>query len=86
MNFGSSKSAANQLRRFEAGDLVRLRPNSRVGLNYHPCIAADEIGEVIEVEPHPPQTGPTYRTWVRFSGNRVVPGVFKFEYELVRPF
>jgi hypothetical protein len=24
-------------------------------------IAADEVGTVVEVEPHPPQTGPTYK-------------------------
>jgi hypothetical protein len=45
--------------------------------------AADEIGVVVEVEPHPPQTGPTYRMDVQFAHARV-PGVFRFEYELVK--
>lgn len=71
-------------RRFEVGDLVRLRPNSRVGFGYQPNIRADEIGEVYAVEPHPPQTGPTYRIWVRFLGERVVQGTFAFEYVLVK--
>jgi hypothetical protein len=46
-------------------------------------IAADELGTVVGVEPHPAQTGPTYRIEVQFERVRV-PYIFKFEYELVR--
>jgi transcriptional regulator with XRE-family HTH domain len=83
--FGDGKDTSVRLRRFQKGDLVRFRPHSSVGLSYNPIIKDDEVGEVIGVEPHPPQTGPTYRIDVRFSRDRVVPGVFKFEYELVKP-
>lgn len=80
--FGDSSGV--QLRRFEEGDLVRLRPNSQVGYGYKPPIRPEEIGEVIGVEPHPPQTGPTYRMRVKFSGDRIVEYTFKFEFELVK--
>jgi transcriptional regulator with XRE-family HTH domain len=73
-----------QLRRFQVGDRVRLRPNSQVGYGYKPPIRPDEIGKVIGVEPHPPQTGPTYRIRVEFSGDRIVEYTFKFEFELVK--
>jgi transcriptional regulator with XRE-family HTH domain len=73
--------AAVSLRRFEIGDLVRFRPNTRVRFDYR--IAADDIGEVVGVEPHPPATGPTYKIQTKF-GAVTVPYDFKFEYELVR--
>jgi transcriptional regulator with XRE-family HTH domain len=82
--FDGEKESGIRLRRFQVGDKVRLRPQSRVGFNYKPFVTADDIGEVIEVEGHPPQTGPTYRMTVRFSGNRIANGVFKFEFELQR--
>jgi transcriptional regulator with XRE-family HTH domain len=70
-----------RLRRFRIGDVVRFRQQTRVRFSFD--IAADEVGTVVEVEPHPPQTGPTYRMDVRFARVRV-PGVFRFEYELVK--
>jgi transcriptional regulator with XRE-family HTH domain len=70
-----------RLRRFRVGDVVRFRPQTRVRLSFE--IAAGELGTVVEVEPHPPQTGPTYRMDVQFARVRV-PGVFRFEYELVK--
>ena len=68
-----------RLRRFRVGDIVRFRPQ-RVRFSFD--IAADEVGTVVDVEMHPPQTGPTYRVDVQFARVRV-PGVFRFEYELV---
>jgi transcriptional regulator with XRE-family HTH domain len=67
-----------RMRRLQKGDLVRLRPQSRLlpGLE-------DQVGTVVEVEPHPPQTGPTYRASVEFPGGKRLPGVFAFEFELV---
>lgn len=82
--FGDSKTEGVQMRRFQRGDLVRLRRGSRIGLNYIPALKENDVGEIIDVEPHPPQTGPTYRAWAKFSGDRVVHGVFKSEFELVR--
>jgi len=70
-----------RFRRFRVGDVVRFRPQTRVRLSFD--IAADEVGTVVGVEPHPPQTGPTYRMDVQFPRARV-PGVFRFEYELVK--
>lgn len=58
--------------------------NSQVGFGYQPNIRADEIGEVYAVEAHPPQTGPTYRIWVRFPGERAVQGTFAFKYVLAK--
>jgi transcriptional regulator with XRE-family HTH domain len=69
-----------KLRRFEVGDVVRFRAQSRVPESYG--IASNELGTVVGVEPHPPQTGPTYRIEVQFERARV-PYVFKYEYELV---
>jgi transcriptional regulator with XRE-family HTH domain len=77
----NGEGAGVRLRRFRVGDTVRLRPNSRLPLSFD--IAPGEEGAVIGVEPHPPQTGPTYRVDVRFS-RALVPGVFRFEYELVK--
>jgi len=68
------------LRRFQIGDLVRFRPRTRLRLSFD--IRDDEIGTVVGVEPHPPQTGPTYRIEVEFERVRV-PYAFRFEYELV---
>jgi transcriptional regulator with XRE-family HTH domain len=68
------------LRRFQVGDLVRFRPQTRVRFDYN--IAVDAVGTVVGVEPHPPATGPTYKIQVRF-GPVLVPYVFRFEYELV---
>jgi transcriptional regulator with XRE-family HTH domain len=75
------QAAGVRLRRFEVGDRVRFRPETRVRFNFG--IAADEVGTVIGVEPHPPQTGPTYRIEVQFPRARV-PYCFRFEYELVQ--
>ena len=69
-----------ELRRFQVGDVVRFRAQSRVPASYG--IAADELGTVVKVEPHPPQTGPTYRIEVQFERARL-PYIFKYEYELV---
>jgi DNA-binding XRE family transcriptional regulator len=71
--------ASVTLRRFREGDLVRLRPQSRLlpGLK-------DKVGTVLEVEPHPPQTGPTYRVSVEFPDGQRLPGVFAFEFRLVK--
>jgi len=70
-----------RLRRFRIGDVVRFRPQTTVRFGFD--IAADEVGIVVGVEPHPPQTGPTYRMEVQFPRARV-PGTFRFEYELVK--
>jgi len=70
-----------RLRRFRIGDIVRFRSQTRVRFGFD--IAAEEVGTVVGVEPHPPQTGPTYRMDVQFPRARV-PGVFRFEYELVK--
>jgi hypothetical protein len=69
------------LRRFREGDHVRFRPQSnlRFGLK----IAVDEVGTVVWVEPHPPQTGPTYRVSVEFPEGKRVDQAFEFEFELV---
>jgi transcriptional regulator with XRE-family HTH domain len=69
-----------KLRRFQVGDVVRFRAQSRVPESYG--IASDELGTVVGVEPHPPQTGPTYKIEVKFERARV-PYIFKYEYELV---
>ena len=65
-------------RQFRAGDIVRLRPQSSM----RPGLESD-TGWITAVEPHPPETGPTYRVWVELSGGKVLPGVFEFEFELV---
>jgi transcriptional regulator with XRE-family HTH domain len=70
-----------RLRRFRIGDVVRFRPQTRVRFGFD--IAADEVGTVVEVESHPPQTGPTYRMDVQFPRARVA-GTLRFEYELVK--
>lgn len=70
-----------RLRRFRIGDVVRFRPQTRVRFSFD--IAAHDVGTVVDVEPHPPQTGPTYRMDVQFARVRI-PGVFRFEYELVK--
>lgn len=70
-----------RLRRFRIGDIVRFRPQTRVRFSFD--IRPDEIGTVVGVEPHPPQTGPTYRMDVQFARVQVL-GVFRFEYELVK--
>jgi transcriptional regulator with XRE-family HTH domain len=77
----NGEGAGVRLRRFRVGDTVRLRAQSRLPLSFD--ISPGEIGAVVEVEPHPPQTGPTYRMSVRFSRAHV-PGAFRFEYELVK--
>ena len=76
----AGETARVELRRFQVGDVVRFRAQSRVPASYG--IAADELGTVVGVEPHPPQTGPTYRIEVQFERARV-PYIFKYEYELV---
>jgi transcriptional regulator with XRE-family HTH domain len=70
-----------ELRRFQVGDRVRFRARSRIPADYG--ITAGEIGKVVDVEPHPPLTGPTYKIQVRFR-RIIVPFVFRFEYELVQ--
>lgn len=74
-------AAGVRMRRFQVGDHVRFRPQTRVGQNYG--LAADEIGIVAAVEPHPPRTGPTYMIQVQFA-HVLVPLTFRFEYELVK--
>jgi transcriptional regulator with XRE-family HTH domain len=79
----NGQAAGVRLRRFQVGDLVRFRAETRVRFSFN--IAANEIGTVVEVEPHPPQTGPTYRMMVKFSSREdALPYVFRFEYELVQ--
>ena len=78
----NGEGSGTRLRRFRVGDVVRFRTQTKVRFSFD--IAADELGTVVEVEPHPPQTGPTYRMDVRFARVRV-PGVFRFEYKLVKP-
>jgi transcriptional regulator with XRE-family HTH domain len=79
----NGQAAGIRLRRFQVGDLVRFRPETRVRFNYN--IPAHEVGTVVEVEPHPPQTGPTYRMMVKFpSYEHALPYVFRFEYQLVQ--
>jgi transcriptional regulator with XRE-family HTH domain len=71
------------LRRFREGDLVRFRAQTRMRSDYG--IEADEVGTVVGVEPHPPQTGPTYKIAVQFpKRERALPYVFWPEYELVQ--
>jgi hypothetical protein len=79
----NDEAAGVRLRRFQVGDFVRFRPETRVRLSY--AIPAHEVGVVVEVEPHPPQTGPTYRMMVKFpSHEHALPYVFRFEYQLVQ--
>jgi hypothetical protein len=47
------------------GDLVRFRAETRVRYSWN--IAADEVGRVVEVEPHPPMIGPIYTMRVKFA-------------------
>lgn len=75
------EGAGVQLRRFRVGDKVRFRSQTTARLNYD--IQPDEIGTVVGVEPHPPQTGPTYRIEVQFP-RALVAYVFRYEYELVK--
>ena len=69
------------LRRFREGDRVRFRPQSNLQFSLN--IATDEVGTVVWVEQHPPQTGPNYRVSVAFPGRISVERVFEFEFELV---
>ncbi len=79
----NGEAAGVRLRRFQVGDLVRFRPQTNVRFGFD--IAADEIGTVVEVEPHPPRMGPTYMMMVKFpSRAEPLPYVFRFEYELVK--
>jgi transcriptional regulator with XRE-family HTH domain len=68
-----------KIRRLRAGDLVQLRPQSK--LRYR---LKDQMGKVVQVEQHPPETGPTYRVWAEFLDGERVEGVFSFEFELVK--
>jgi transcriptional regulator with XRE-family HTH domain len=77
----NGESAGVRLRRFRVGDLVKFRPQTRVRFDYG--VEADEVGQVVGVEPHPPQTGLTYKIRVRFN-RALLPYVFRFEYELVK--
>lgn len=76
----NGEAAGMRLRRFQLGDRVRFRAETRVRFDHD--ISADAIGTVVAVEPHPPATGPTYRMQVQFE-RALVPFVFRFEYELV---
>jgi hypothetical protein len=78
----SGTRSGMKLRRFREGDLVRFRAETR--MRFDDGIAADEVGTVVEVEPHPPQTGPNYKIAVQFPARRVLPFIFEFEYELVK--
>ena len=69
------------LRRFQVGDLVRFRAQSRVPDSYD--IGSEELGTVVWVEPHPPETGPTYKIEAQFERARM-PRIFRFEYELMK--
>jgi hypothetical protein len=60
----NGEAAGVRLRRFQVGDLVRFRRERNVWFSFN--IAAAEIGTVVEVEPHPPRTGPTYMMMVKF--------------------
>jgi transcriptional regulator with XRE-family HTH domain len=79
----NGEAAGIRLRRFRVGDRVKFRPETRVRFSFG--IEADEIGTIVAVEPHPPQTGPTYRVCTQFGQSEALPFVFKFEYELVHP-
>jgi transcriptional regulator with XRE-family HTH domain len=68
-----------KMRRKREGDLVRLRPQSRLQPNLK-----NKVGKIFQVEPHPPRTGPTYRVSVEFPDGEHVDGVFEFEFELVK--
>jgi hypothetical protein len=73
--------AGVRLRRFRLGDLVRFRSQSNMRHSFD--VGLEDIGTVVWVEPHPPQTGPTYRINVQFPRAHVE-GVFKFEFELAK--
>jgi hypothetical protein len=77
-----STRPSKERRRFQIGDTVQFRADTRVRANFD--IIPGEVGVVVGVEPHPPQTGPTYRVQVQFP-RVLVPFVFSFEYELVEP-
>ena len=74
-------AAGASLRRFQRGDLVRFRSQTRVRFDFN--IGADDIGEVVDVEPYPSATGPTYKMQVKFE-RALVPYIFRYEYELAR--
>jgi transcriptional regulator with XRE-family HTH domain len=73
-------AAGAGLRRFRLGDLVRFRPQTRLRGD---DVAANEVGKIVGVEPHPPQTGPTYKIEVQFE-RVLMPYTFRYEYELVK--
>ena len=66
------------MRRFRVGDEVRFRPLTTM----RPSLK-DEVGRVVEIEPHPLQKGPIYRVWIQFPRERAE-GVFAYELELVK--
>lgn len=70
-----------RMRRLREGDLVRFRPQSTVRLNFD--ISPEEVGTVAWVEPHPPQSGPTYRVSVHFERDKTE-GIFRHEFVIVR--
>lgn len=78
----TGEDSSVKLRRFQVGDVVLFRAQSRVRSNYD--IDTDELGTVVWVEPHPPETGPTYKIEVHFERARVPRIIFKYEYELVK--
>ncbi|WP_145750971.1 helix-turn-helix domain-containing protein [Nitrospirillum amazonense] len=75
-----NESAGIRMRRFRVGDKVSFRPNSRVSAGISPR----EVGDVVEVEPHPPATGPTYQIKVKFD-QKILPYIFRYEFELKQP-
>ena len=67
-------------RRYRVGDKVRFRRVMQItdGL-YMP----EQVGMVVQVEPHPPAIGPTYRIAAQFDEEPPLALIFQFEFELV---
>lgn len=76
---GTEASGVPQ-RRYRFGDKVRFRRPMTIGNHLY---MPDQVGTVIQVEGHPPETGPTYRIAVSFDERSALPLIFQFEYELV---
>ncbi|GEM_PF-481454 len=78
-------TSARTPRRFQPGDIVKLKAGAYNRFKENFDIDPEEQGTVTGVEDHPPPTGPTYRIEVRFPPDRVVPYTFESAYELVKP-
>ena len=63
-----------RLRRFLVGDRVRFKPQTQIWRSFD--IAADEVGTVVAVEPHPRRTGPTYKMEVELMVARIADSTF----------